>query len=59
MSTPDFISNTDRLFQSMERKAKATLGMIRTCEGNVRVGLVVFQFEIIERALLEILPLLG
>ena len=55
----DFISNTDRLFQRrMIRKAKATLGMIRTREGEVRGGFVAFQFEIIERALLEILPLL-
>jgi len=36
METRDFISNTDRLIQTMERKAKATLGMVRSRKGKVR-----------------------
>lgn len=59
IETRDFISNTDRLIQMMERKAKATLGMVRPREDKIRGGLVVFRFEITERTLLEILPLLG
>lgn len=34
MSTRDFISNTDRLFQRVLRKAKATLGMTGSREGR-------------------------